>query len=148
MGYTVKPATDQIGFGITSIGDLCGAFAQNVKKLSTYYAAIDAGRFPIERGFVLSEDDRLRRHVITNLMCNLQVDRRDVERRFAVTFADYFAAELAELESGPAAHGFVDLGPDVIRVTPSGRLFVRNVCMTFDRYLRNKTDTQVFSRTV
>ncbi len=148
MGYTTKPAADMVGVGVSAIGDVQGAFAQNVKKLSTYYAAIDAGRFPIERGFVLSEDDRLRRHVITNLMCNFKVDRREVDRRYGVRFAEYFAAELAELESGPVVHGFVEVGPDVIRVTPAGRLFVRNVCMTFDRYLQNKTGTPVFSRTV
>ncbi len=148
MGYTTKPATDMLGLGVSAIGDVRGAFAQNVKKLSTYYEAIDAGRFPIERGFVLSDDDRLRRHVITSLMCNFRLDRRDVERRFGVQFDRYFADELRELEEGPVAHGFAEITPDALRVTPRGRLFVRNVCMIFDTYLRNKTTRPVFSRTV
>ena len=148
MGYTTKPAADMVGLGVSAIGDVQGAFAQNVKKLSTYYSAIDAGRFPIERGFVLDPDDALRRHVITNLMCNLRVGRRDVEQRFGVAFDEYFERELGELREGPVVHGFVEIDPESVRVTPRGRLFVRNVCMVFDRYLRTKTTTPIFSRTV
>ena len=34
-------------------------FVQNTKKLTEYYEALDAGRFPTERGYVLDEDDAL-----------------------------------------------------------------------------------------
>ena len=44
MGYTVMPATDQLGLGVSAIGDVRDAFAQNTKKLPHYYAAIDSGR--------------------------------------------------------------------------------------------------------
>lgn len=149
MGYTVKPAADQIGMGITSIGDLRAAFAQNVKKLSTYYAAIDAGRLPIEKGYLLDEDDRIRRHIITQLMCNFGLSIAAVEERFGIRFGDYFVRELEELAQ-PREHGFVEYDDSEIRVTEMGRLFVRNLCMIFDRYLRLKTegDRPVFSRTV
>jgi oxygen-independent coproporphyrinogen-3 oxidase len=70
MGYTVQSARDMVALGVSGIGDVQGAFIQNVKKLSEYYGALDAGRFPIERGYVLGEDDRIRRYVITELMCN------------------------------------------------------------------------------
>ncbi|MDO8837108.1 MAG: oxygen-independent coproporphyrinogen III oxidase [Vicinamibacterales bacterium] len=149
MGYTVKPASDMVGVGVSSIGDVAGAFAQSAKKLSTYYAEIDAGRFPVERGFVLDDDDRIRRYVITQLMCNFRVHWDEVERRFAIDARAYFAAETAELQAGPAAHGFVRVDADGIDVLPRGRLFVRNVCMVFDRYLQVKRGTPpVFSRTV
>jgi oxygen-independent coproporphyrinogen-3 oxidase len=149
MGYTVMPATDQIGLGVSSIGDLRGAFAQNVKKLSTYYQALEAGKLPIERGYVLDEDDRLRRAVITSLMCNFHCDRRMIESRFGIDFAATFALELAELE-GPREHGFITWDGERIEVTPLGRLFVRNVCMIFDSHLRRKRadDRPVFSRTI
>jgi oxygen-independent coproporphyrinogen-3 oxidase len=149
MGYTTRPATDLVGAGVTAIGDLRGAYAQNVKKLSSYYAALDAGRFPIERGLVMTPDDLVRRFVITQLMCTFGVDIAAVERRFGVTFEEYFARELIELASGPAAHGFVTMRPDRLQVTTRGRLFVRNICMVFDSYLRGKSaERQVFSRTV
>ena len=125
---------------------------QNTKKLSEYYAAIDAGRCPTERGYALDADDRVRRHVITELMCNGHLDITEVERRFGITFADYFAAELAELQGpdSPVSDGLVVVHAHAIEVTPMGRLFVRNVCMVFDRYLRARTSgaSPVFSRTV
>ena len=151
MGYTTKPATDMFGVGVSAIGDVRGSFAQNVKKLSTYYAILDNGKFPVERGYVLDADDLLRRYVITQLMCNFYLDRREVERRFAVRFDDYFAVELKELAGpeSPVVHGFLEIRPDSLQVLPRGQLFIRNICMTFDRYLRNKIfDKPVFSRTI
>jgi oxygen-independent coproporphyrinogen-3 oxidase len=151
MGYTTRPAPDMLGAGASAIGDVRGAFAQNVKKLSEYYAAIDAGRFPIERGYALSRDDLIRREVITDLMCNMYVDRAAVGRRFGIDFEEYFARELGELAagSGPIADGFLTVTPDCLEVTPRGRLFVRNICMTFDRYLPARQEGRpAFSRTI
>jgi oxygen-independent coproporphyrinogen-3 oxidase len=150
MGYTTRPAPDQVGVGVTSIGDVRGAYAQNTKKLSTYYACIDAGRLPTEKGLVLTAEDQLRRHIITQLMCNFVVDARETERRFGIRFHEHFAPELAVLqaENGPATCGFVRVTPEGVEVLPPGRRFVRNVCMAFDAYLRRHAAKPVFSRTV
>ncbi|HSC28673.1 MAG TPA: oxygen-independent coproporphyrinogen III oxidase [Vicinamibacterales bacterium] len=151
MGYTTRPAPDMLGTGVSAIGDVRGAFAQNVKKLPAYYEAIEAGRFPIERGYALSRDDLVRRHVITELMCNFHVSRPDVEERFGIDFEQYFASELAALStgSGPVADGFLQLRPEGLEVMPRGRLFVRNICMAFDRYLpAHQQGRPVFSRTI
>jgi len=151
MGYTVKMGADMVGVGVSAIGDVRGSFAQNHKKLSTYYAALSAGRFPIERGYLLDDDDRIRREVITRLMCNFFVDRRGVERQFGIDFGSYFARELDELQAadGPVSHGFLRVEPDHLEVVGDGRLFVRNVCMVFDSHLRRKQPGErVFSRTV
>ncbi len=150
MGYTTRPAPDQIGIGVTSIGDVRGAYAQNTKKLSTYYACIDAGRLPTEKGLVLTAEDKLRRHVITQLMCNFYVDAEAVGRRFGIDFHRHFAGELERLQApdGPVTFGFVRVSPEGIEVRPPGRRFVRNVCMAFDEYLRRHAAKPVFSRTV
>ncbi len=150
MGYTTKPATDMVGVGVSAIGEVRGAFAQNVKKLPPYYAAIDAGRFPIERGYVLSSDDRVRQFVISQLMCNFFVDRYTVESRFGIEFDRYFASEINAMSAsdGPLADGLVTLTPEGLEVAPEGRLFVRSICMHFDRYLRQHAEKPVFSRTI
>ena len=150
MGYTTRRAGDMLGAGVSAIGDLHGAFAQNVKKLSTYYDALDAGRFPIERGYALSADDLLRRHVITELMCNFYVDRAATSRRFGIAFDAYFDRELAALAAagGPVEHGFLLLDGKRLEVTAQGRLFVRNICMQFDKYLPAHDGRPVFSRTI
>jgi oxygen-independent coproporphyrinogen-3 oxidase len=150
MGYTTKPATDMLGVGLSAIGHVRGAFAQNLKKLPAYYAALDAGRFPIDRGYALSLDDRIRQFVITQLMCNFFVDRNEVEARFAIDFERYFAADLEMMSAadGPIADGLATLTPDSLTIAPQGRLFVRSICMHFDRYLRRHAEKPVFSRTI
>jgi oxygen-independent coproporphyrinogen-3 oxidase len=151
MGYTVSPGGDMLGVGVSAIGDVQASFAQNAKKLSTYYDRIDSGSFPVERGYLLSRDDEIRREVITRLMCNFYLDRAEIERRFGIGFGDYFATELEELAGpeGPVRHGFLEIHPDRLEVVGHGKLFVRNVCMVFDRYLRAKDpDRPTFSRTV
>jgi oxygen-independent coproporphyrinogen-3 oxidase len=149
MGYTTHPAKDSVGFGVSSIGDLGGAFAQNTKKLNRYKDALDKGLPPIERGFERSRDDEIRRDVIQSLMCNFHLDVRAIERAYGIDFARYFAESLKDMDEGPGAHGFVTHNPDAIEVTERGRLFVRNVCMAFDAYLkRHEGEKQLFSRTV
>jgi oxygen-independent coproporphyrinogen-3 oxidase len=150
MGYTTLPAPDMVGAGTSAISDVRGAFAQNEKKLSTYYAAIDAGRFPIERGYVLSRDDEVRRDVIAQLMCNFHVSRARMRDNFRIDIDDYFEAELDDLRrpGGPVAHGFVTIDATGLTVTGTGQLFVRNLCMAFDRYLPSHAGRPVFSRTI
>ena len=148
MGYSVMPAPDMIATGVSGIGEVGYGFFQNRKKLSTYYADLDAGHLPVARGYTLDEDDRIRQRVIHELMCNFRVDRSEVEHAFSIDFADYFASELDALRPLEDA-GFVSVTDTEVRVTSAGRLFVRNACMEFDRYLhRPKSEAPVFSRTV
>jgi oxygen-independent coproporphyrinogen-3 oxidase len=151
MGYTVRMGSDMVAVGVSGIGDVRGAFAQNEKKLSRYYDVLDEGRFPTERGYALDRDDRIRRETIARLMCNLWLDTTAIEREFGIVFAEYFAPEIGRLSApdGPIAHGFVAIEPDHIEIVGLGRFFVRNVAMIFDRYLDRRTTAKpLFSRTV
>jgi oxygen-independent coproporphyrinogen-3 oxidase len=153
MGYTVKSTSDMVSVGVSAIGDVQGAFVQNTKKLPEYYEAVGSGHFPIERGYELNPDDEIRRFVITELMCNFRLEVADVEERFGIEFANYFAAELSKLtdgENSPVSDHLVTVAADRITVEPTGRMFVRNICMIFDTYLAARTGgpKPVFSRTV
>lgn len=148
MGYTVKPASDMVAVGVSGIGEVQGAFFQNRKKLSTYYEALDAGGLPVARGYLLDADDRIRQYVIQQIMCNFGVSKADVARRFGIDFDTYFQRSLESLHEVRDA-GFVEVTDAGLQVKEGGRLFVRNVCMAFDRYLEAKTaEKPVFSRTV
>ena len=148
MGYTVRPAPDMVAFGISGIGDVTAGYFQNVKKLSTYYDSLDNGRFPVERGYLLDDDDVLRRDLITQLMCNFFVDKAELENRYGISFDTYFASSLQKLEE-LGREGIVVFDGASVSVPDAGRLFVRNVCMAFDRYRDAKAETKpVFSRTV
>jgi len=152
MGYTVQSASDLVGLGISAIGDVAGAYVQNVKKLSDYAQALAAGRFPVERGYALDADDQVRRFVIGEIMCNARLDFAEVERRFGGVFERDFAAELGALAApgGAMADGLLERTADGIALTPRGRPFVRIVAMAFDRHLGavNAGAKPVFSRTV
>ena len=150
MGYTTRPATDSVGLGVSAISDVAGAFSQNHKSLAHYYEMIDAGRLPVERGYALSDDDQLRRFVIAELMCNFHLSAAALRARFGVDMLAYFGPEIDELSAadGPVSDGLLEITPTALTVTPRGRLFVRNICMAFDRYLAGHRNRPVFSRTI
>jgi oxygen-independent coproporphyrinogen-3 oxidase len=150
QGYTVVPAPDVIGLGVSAIGDVGDAYVQNEKKLSAYQEAITRDLLPVQRGVRRSHDDAVRRHVIHELMCNFRVEIPEVEERFGVDFAGYFQEDLSRLREHER-EGMVQVQEATIRATPLGELFVRNLAMCFDRYWRERHergDTPVFSRTV
>ncbi|MCP4902142.1 MAG: coproporphyrinogen III oxidase, partial [bacterium] len=144
MGYTVMPASDQVGVGVTAIGDVGGAYTANDKKLASYYRRISESRLPIERGIVRTEDDDLRGSVIRRIICTLHLEYAWVEKHFNVDPRQHFSDALAELEP-MVGDGLVELDSDELRVTPLGRFFLRNVCMPFDAYLKHPTDGPVYS---
>jgi oxygen-independent coproporphyrinogen-3 oxidase len=136
QGYAADAGCDQLGFGVSAIGAVSGRYAQNARTLDDYYAALDAGRLPVWRGFAMSGDDALRKALIGELMCNGVLDIAAIEERHGLLFGEAFARELRDLQP-LAAHGLVRVAPDRIEVTPLGRLLVRRVAMVFDRYLRD-----------
>jgi len=136
QGYSTHADCDLLGLGVTSIGMVGDSYSQNVKELDEYQRLLAAGLLPVYRGFLLDADDRLRREVITRLICHFELDMRAIEREYAIDFAGYFAAELRDL-AAMQHDGLLDLGADLISVRPVGRLLIRNICMVFDRYLRS-----------
>jgi len=150
QGYTVRPAADTVAFGMTSISDLGGAYAQNAHKLKDWGDKVEAGVLPVERGASVTEDDVLRRFVINRVMCLLRLDLREVAKAFGPKARRDIAASLATGVEELKGDGLVTFDGDVLQVTPLGQLLVRNVAMLFDAYLpRHAKDTSpTFSRTV
>jgi oxygen-independent coproporphyrinogen-3 oxidase len=141
QGYTTKPESDLLGFGMTSISMLHDVYVQNHKHLRRYYRAIDSQEFPIERGVTLSHDDIVRRTIIMELMCQFQLFKDDIEEKyhlsFDLDFEEYFARERYDLRL-LEADGLIHLSPNHIEVTPIGRLLIRNIAAVFDKYLRTQ----------
>ncbi len=147
MGYTTHAAADMLSFGITSISEMSGAFAQNVKSLHEYRANLEAGRLPVERGLRRSPDDEARRRIILDLMCRFRLDYAD--HGGAEDFRTRYANALATLRP-MQDDGLISFDDRGITVTSTGRLFVRNVAMPFDAYLERQRQQKapMFSRTV
>jgi len=147
MGYTVMPASDQVGVGVTSIGDVAGAYVANEKKLVRFERSVAEGRLPVDRGLLRTPEDELRRAVIHRIICTLKLDYSWIEENFGVNPRTHFEAALSELRS-MAADGLVDIDDGGLQVTPTGRFFLRNLCMPFDSYLHERTDGPQYSQTV
>jgi oxygen-independent coproporphyrinogen-3 oxidase len=147
QGYSTHADCDLVAMGITAIAKVGDTYSQNVKDLQGYYERLDLGQLPILRGLELDADDRLRRHVITQLICHFRLAIKSVERTYDIVFRDYFAEELKDL-AGLQEDGLLVVGTDDISVLPAGKLLIRNVCMVFDRYLREQTVASRFSRVI
>jgi oxygen-independent coproporphyrinogen-3 oxidase len=134
QGYSTRGELDLLGLGMSAISRIGDVYSQNARDLPGYYAALDARRLPVERGLRLDADDLLRREVIAAIMCAGEVDYASVGARHGVDFHACFADALAALED-LAVDGLVELQPQRLRVTPSGRYLLRAVAMPFDAYL-------------
>lgn len=146
QGYSTHTECDLIGLGVTSIGMVGDSYCQNQRTLEEYYAAIDGGRLPVMRGITLNADDKLRREIISQLICRFVLDVSTVEKSHGIRFSEYFSIELADLKE-MQQDGLLDVDSGVIRVRPAGKLLIRNICMVFDRHLREKQQRR-FSRVI
>lgn len=149
QGYTVRPADDTVAFGMTSISDIGGAYAQNAHKLKDWTDAVEAGRLPVERGTAMSADDVLRRFTINRVMCLFRLDLREIQRQFGDLGRRAIEQSMGGLKQ-LIDDGLVTFDGHVLQVLPLGRLLVRNVAMMFDAYLPRhaKDKAPTFSRTV
>jgi oxygen-independent coproporphyrinogen III oxidase len=131
QGYTTHKDCDILALGASAISQTEHAYAQNTKVLSEYRAAVTAGRLPIERGLQVSAEDQLRRAAITQVMCDLRLDKRAFSAAWEIDFDDYFSASLPQMEE-MQQDGLLTMQGDELCVTESGRLFLRNIAMLFD----------------
>jgi oxygen-independent coproporphyrinogen III oxidase len=135
QGYVEHRADSIIGLGASAISSTPHLHWQNHVDLASWETAIAAGRLPVERGFVLDEDDRARRDVIAKLMCDGEAELGAIASRHGLDVDTYFARELSQLAT-LGDLGSYDRETRTVHTTPIGRLLVRNVCMLFDRYSR------------
>lgn len=147
QGYTTQGYTDLLGMGVSAISMIGDCYAQNQKELKQYYQQVDDIGNGLWRGIALTRDDCIRRDVIKSLICNFRLDFSAVTAQWDVDCRHYFAEDLQLLEP-LAKDGLVDVDEKGIQVTPKGRLLIRNVCMCFDAYLRQKARIQQFSRVI
>ncbi len=147
QGYTTHAEADLYGFGVTSISEIGATYSQNDKINEPYQAKVERGDFPTIRGVRLTQDDLIRRDVIMGLINRMHVDLADVGQKFGIEPAAYFEGDIAELRPF-IEDGLVTVEGLHIRVTEPGRFLIRNICMTFDAYLKLAPAEKKFSRTI
>ncbi|MDP4267809.1 MAG: oxygen-independent coproporphyrinogen III oxidase [Bacteroidota bacterium] len=149
QGYCTKKTTGQVyGFGATSISQLNGAYTQNIKNITKYVETIEKSEFAVERGYNLSDIDKIRRDVIDEIMCNGYLNMPAMASEHSVSLG-----ELKNIVdySPEKLQSFIDddlltLNNDILQLKPLGFLVVRNIAMAFDPLLK---DTNAhYSKTV
>lgn len=147
QGYTTQGDSDLLGLGVSAISMVGDSYAQNQKDLNSWYSSMEQQGNGLWRGVALTRDDCLRRDVIKTLICHFSLDFAATEAQWGICFHDYFAEDL-ELLKPLIADGLVEQTTTGLEVTGIGRLLVRNICMCFDRYLRQKARQKQFSRVI
>ena len=147
QGYSTHAGADLYGMGITSISQVGKSYTQNFKKEKEYFDSLDNETIPIERGVYLTDDDILRRHVITKVMCDFELDFGMIDKQFGIEFEKYFDNGIKGMEEF-IGDGLVEIQDRKLTITEMGRLLIRNIAMNFDGYIERKEDTARYSRTV
>jgi len=134
QGYSTAGGVDIYSFGMSSISQVEDAYWQNEKELPAYEARVEGRELPIQKGYLLTEDDRIRREVIMRLMCDLELDFDSMSDHLGLDFRSYFADEITSL-AALEADGLILLHEGGLSVADAGRLLIRVIAMQFDAYL-------------
>jgi oxygen-independent coproporphyrinogen-3 oxidase len=149
QGYCTRRTTAQVyAFGVTAISQLDDGYAQNGRDIAEYIDTINSGRLYIQRGYRLTEQEKLVREVIETLMCNYSLRWSDVASRMGVRVDEIRkACQYDETVIGQmATDGLIIFDADQIIMNSDGRPFVRSVAAALDPLMKN-TDKQ-FSRPI
>ena len=134
QGYSTRAGSDIYAFGMSSISQIPDAYWQNEKELPKWQAAVDAGRVPLQRTYLVTDEDKIRRETIMRVMCDLSLDYAAMSQKLGINFTQHFAPELASLAPFET-DGLVKRSSGGLEVTDIGRLFIRNIAMCFDNTL-------------
>jgi oxygen-independent coproporphyrinogen-3 oxidase len=147
MGYTAGRGLDQVAFGASAISAVGSTYAQDTRELGPWSAAVRGGRSAVFRGYLLTREDEFQRELILDLFCNFRVDAGALAGRWGVDAGSVVGRDIASL--GPMVEdGLVVVDGLRIEVTPAGRPFIRNVCMSFDHHLEGEPAERRYSQTL
>lgn len=147
QGYTTQPECDLLGLGVSAISQIGQCYAQNQKDIKQYYSSVDEKSNALWKGVGLNEDDFIRRAVIKQLICHFELDFGSIESQWDLNFEEYFKEDLQLLQTF-IDDDLVKYDARSLKVTPKGELLIRNICMCFDVYLRDRARQQQFSRVI
>ena len=136
-----------ISLGVSGIGNIGNMFAQNSITTLEYEEIIESGELPIVKGLLIDDDDLIRAAVIQDLMCYDSLSFDDFGNEHGIDFREYFAAEIEKLDV-LEKDDLIVLSDAGIEITPRGRLLLRNIAMTFDRYIDLEENEHRFSKAI
>ncbi len=135
QGYCTRRTTGQVyAFGVSGISQLGGGYVQNIKSVKQYLDLMDEGRMPVEKGCIVSDEQKAVREVINQLMCNGYInwgttaENLGIEKDELLQIVNYNNTRLEAF----ANDGLLSFSDDEIQLTEQGNFFVRNIAASFD----------------
>lgn len=149
MGYTTRRGLDILGFGASAISSVGGTYVQNARSEEEYRQKIDTSSSlaALERAYILSPEDNMRRELIIDLFCNFYLDIKKFGERWQINFEEHFAPELEQLQA-LQSDGLLNKTSEHITVTSLGRGLIRNICVVFDQYMENDPAKRTYSQAI
>lgn len=136
MGYTTNTTKLLVALGCSSISDTWDGFAQNIKTVEEYQKVVNEGHFPIFKGHSLTQEDLIIRQHILDLMCKHE------------TSIDSYFEESKDKFNEFVKDGLIEIMPEKIKILEAGKLFLRNICLAYDkRYWKKVPEGNLFSTT-
>lgn len=149
QGYCTRRTTGQVyAFGVTAISQLAGGYSQNTRRISEYQALLGEGKLPVEKGLALTTEQKILNALITGIMCNNVLDIQEFCLQQSITphsfrqLTGFDNASLAAMESD----GLLTFDGNLLQITDTGRLFIRNIAALFDPALKHQA--MQYSKTV
>jgi len=91
----------------------------------------------VKKGYRLNNDEQITREVITDLMCNDQIEWQQIAARLNLTIAEVKAATAYSEQKMQefAADGIIDFDENHLVMKEKGSPFLRNVAASLDKLL-------------
>ena len=142
QGYTEDDAEVLIGIGASSISSLPNGYVQNITQITDYIRALKKNKLPISRGYELKTEDKIYSIVIKELMCYLNVDLKQVTKKFSKDI-NLFSSNIKKLKPF-IDNDYVNFQNFVLSIKPEARPLVRIICSVFDQYFEPKANRYSF----
>jgi len=139
QGYCTKRTTGQVyAFGVTSISQLENGFFQNTKDIPAYINTVNSGKIPVEKGIIITPEQKIIRDVINDIMCNKRLNFSEFAQKASISADRLIEVTGYNPESAEDLinDGLIDIQDDELQVTETGAFFVRNIASLFDREFR------------
>ncbi len=132
QGYSTDSAESLIGFGVSAIGQLPAGYIQNTLDFAEYKKNILAEKLPIIKGIKTNLDDKIRKEIIDEIMCYMEVDLNKICTKFKLS-ENYFTKEIEAL-SELKKDRLITIKHNVIKVNPQAPQITRIVSSAFDKF--------------
>jgi len=118
---------DQIGLGLTAFSSLRDRFALNTQYFEEYYASIEKGRLPINRGYIRNKESQVRWAIVLPLK-NSDLKKPYFEKITNTSFDSIFRKKVERLKQ----FGLIEDSGEIIRLTDLGAFVADEVVEQFN----------------